>query len=312
MTAALFLAQHVHGTLEVGVRRDRGRLRQNHPTLHVFLRNAAQKKTGVVPSQTFVQLLLEHFHARYNRLARIAEAHNLNFLANLHLAALDAARHHSPTARDREDILDRHQERQIYRTVRLRNVLVHRFHQLVDLGFPLGFAVKRAQCRAANHRNVVAGELVLRQQFANFHLHQVRQLFVLDRVALVQEDDNTRHAHLASQQHVLLGLRHRTIGGRDHQDRAVHLRCAGDHVLDVICVAGAVDVSIVTVRRLILHVRRRNRNAALPLFRRVVDRIEGPERILRVVLLQHLRDRRRKRRLAVIDVPDRPHVHVRL
>ena len=196
--------------------------------------------------------------------------------------------------------------------LRLRNVLVHRIHQLVDLGFPLGFAVQRAQSRAANHRNVVARELVLRQQLANFHLDQVGQLFVFDRVALVQEHHDAGHAYLASQQNVLLGLRHRAVGRRNHQNRAVHLRRAGDHVLDVVGVAGAIDVRIVTVGRLVLHVRRRDRDAALPLFRRVVDRVKRTERVLRVVLLQYLRDRRRQRRLAVIDVPNRSHVHVRL
>ena len=176
----------------------------------------------------------------------------------------------------------------------------------------MGFAVQRAQGRAANHRNVVARELVLRQQLANFHLHQVDQLFVFNRVALVQKHHDAGNAHLASQQNVLLGLRHRAVGRRNHQNRAVHLRRAGDHVLDVVGVTGAVHVRIVTVRGLVLHVRRRDRDAALPLFRSVVDRVERTERVLRVVLLQYLRDRRRQRRLAVIDVSDRPHVHVRL
>ena len=175
-----------------------------------------------------------------------------------------------------------------------------------------GFAVQRAQRRAANHRHVVARELVLRQQLAHFHLHQVDQLFVFDRVALVQKHHDAGHAHLARQQNVLLGLRHRTVGRRNHQNRAVHLRRAGDHVLDVVGVARAIHVRVVTVRRLVLHVRRGDRDAALPLFRRVVDRIERTERVLRVVLLQYLGDRRRQRRLAVIDVPDRAHVHVRL
>jgi len=122
----------------------------------------------------------------------------------------------------------------------------------------------------------------------------------------------TRHTNLARQQHVLLGLRHRTVGRCNHQDRAVHLRCAGDHVLDVIGVSRAIHVRVVTVRRLILHVRRRDRNAALPLFRGVVDRVERTEHILRVVLAQNLGDRRRQSRLAVIDMSDGPHIHVRL
>jgi hypothetical protein len=56
-----------------------------------------------------------------------------------------------------------------------------------------------------------------------------------------------------------------------HQDRAVHLRRARDHVLHVVRVAGAVDVRVVTRSRLVFHVRRRDRDTALALFRGVVD-----------------------------------------
>jgi hypothetical protein len=163
---------------------------------------------------------------------------------------------------------------------------VDRRHQLVDRGFPLGFAVQSAESRAANHRSRVARELVLVEQLAHFHLDQLDQLFVLDRVALVQEDHQRRHAHLAGQQHMLLGLGHGAVGGRNHQNAAIHLRRAGDHVLDVVGVAGAIDVRVVTVGRLVLDVRRRDRDAALPLFRRVVDRVERTEGVLRVVLGQ--------------------------
>src|SRR5580693_9516929 len=76
--------------------------------------------------------------------------------------------------------------------------------------------------------------------------------------------------------------------------------------------AGAIDVRVVTVGRLVLDVRRRDRDAALPLFRRVVNRVERAEHVLRVVLLQHLRNRRRQGRLAVINMTNRSHVHVRL
>ena len=69
---------------------------------------------------------------------------------------------------------------------------------------------------------------------------------------------------------------------------------------------------VVTVRRRVLHVRRRDRDAPLTLLRRVVDRVERAHRVRRVVLRHHLRDRSRQRRLPVVDVTDRPDVHVRL
>src|SRR6202012_6068540 len=83
VTSTLFLRQHVDLALELRVRRDRSRLRQHHPALHVFLRDTAQQQTRIVASQTFIQLLLEHFDARDNRLARLAEADDFHFFAYL-------------------------------------------------------------------------------------------------------------------------------------------------------------------------------------------------------------------------------------
>src|SRR5580658_2060033 len=89
-----FLAQYVDFRLEFGVRRDGPRLRDHLPALHFVLFHAAQQQPYVVSGAPFVQKLLEHFDARHHRLARIAEAHNLHFLADLADTALDPARHH--------------------------------------------------------------------------------------------------------------------------------------------------------------------------------------------------------------------------
>ena len=128
---------------------------------------------------------------------------------------------------------------------------------------------------------------------------------------LVHEHDDRRNADLAGEQDVLAGLRHRAVGGRHDEDRAVHLGGAGDHVLHIVGVAGAVDVGVVAVRRLVFDVRRRDRDAARLLFRRLVDLVIGRERRT-ACFRQNLRDRCRQRRLAVIDVTDRADVAVRL
>src|SRR4030095_10607504 len=65
------------------------------------------------------------------------------------------------------------------------------------------------------------------------------------------------------------------------------------------------------VRRAVLGVRGGARDAALPLLRRLVDRVERTK-LRHPLLVLPLRDRRRPRRLAVVHVTDRPHVHVRL
>ncbi len=123
---------------------------------------------------------------------------------------------------------------------------------------------------------------------------------------------DARHPHLPRQQDVLPRLRHRPVRRRYHQDRPVHLRRTRDHVLDVVRMTRTVHVRIVPVRRRILHVRRRDRDPSRLLLRRVVDRVKRPHRDLRILLVQHHRDRRRQRRLPVIYVPYRPYVYVRL
>src|SRR5207245_3609724 len=111
MSPAFSLLQDVDLSLELGVRRDRSRLRQHHAALHIFLRDAAQQEAGIVARQAFVQLLLEHLDAGHDRLAGLPEADNFYFLAYLYLAALDSSRNHSSTALNRENIFDWHQER---------------------------------------------------------------------------------------------------------------------------------------------------------------------------------------------------------
>ena len=164
---------------------------------------------------------------------------------------------------------------------------------------------------AVDDRGVVAREVVLVQQLAHFHLDQLEQLGVVDHVALVQEHDDVRHADLARQQDVLAGLRHRAVGGRAHQDRAVHLRRAGDHVLHVVGVPGAVDVRVVAVGRLVLDVRGVDRDAARLFFGRRVDLVVTLG-LAAELGRQHRGDRRRQRGLAMVDVADRADVHVRL
>ena len=247
------------------------------------------------------------------RLDGRTQADDLDFLADLDDAALDAAGDDRAATRDREHVFDRHQEGLVLRALRLRDVVVDRVHQLEDgVMADLGLLVlERAKGRALGDRNVVAGELVLRQQLANLELDELEQLRVVDHVDLVEEHDQRRHADLAGEQDVLAGLRHRAVGGRHDQDRAVHLGRAGDHVLHIVGVAGAVDVGVVALLGLVFDVSGRDRDAARLLFRRLVDLVIGREGRA-AGLGQHLGDRRRQRRLAMVDVTDRADVAMRL
>src|SRR5437773_1785684 len=237
-----------------------------------------------------------------------------HLLSPLHLPTLHPHATHQPPPRNRKNVLDRHQKWLVHRPRRRRNVAVHRLHQLPNAPRRLRVLrlLHRPQRRPPDHRDLVPRKLVLLQQLPHLQLHQVQNLRVVHHVHLVHAHHQKRHVHLPRQQHVLPRLRHRPVVRRHHHNRPVHLRRPRDHVLDVVGVPRTVDVRVVPLRRLVLHVRHRNRDPPLPLLRRVVDRPKLPYRHPAELRVQHLRDRRRQRRLPVIDVPDRPNVHVRL
>src|SRR6201989_2406108 len=313
VTATLGLRQDVHLTLELRVRRHRTRLGQHLATLHVFTLQTANQYADVVTGLTLVQQLAEHFHARHRRGLGVLQADHFGRVTHLHDAALDPTRQHRAAAGNREHVFHRQQERLVDVTLRLRDPAVQRVDQLDDRGhadFRL-VTVQRQTRRTVDDRGVGARALVLRQQLAHFHLDQLKELGVVDHVGLVQEHHDVRHADLTREQDVLAGLRHRAVGRRAHQDRAVHLRRTGDHVLHIVRVPRAIDVTVVTVRRLVFHVRGRDRDATRLLFRRRIDRavvLELAAEALRADLGQGSRERG----LAVVDVTDGADVDVRL
>jgi hypothetical protein len=126
---------------------------------------------------------------------------------------------------------------------------------------------------------------------------------------------------------VLTSLGHGAVGSSDDQDSAVHLSSAGDHVLDIVGVARAVDVGIVTaldlailaglvvvaltVEGLVLNVSGVDGDTTLALFRSLIDgavigvvstALEGEE----------LGDRSGQGGLTMVDMTDGTNVYVGL
>src|SRR5665213_404490 len=311
VTPALLLLEHVDLTLEVRVRRDRAGLAENLAALDLLALGTAQETADVVAGLTLVEDLAEHLNAGHDRGRGRVDADDLDGLARLDDALLDAAGRDRAAAGDREDVLDRHQERLVELAHGLRDVGVQRRRELEDLLARGLVALKRLQRGAGDEGDVVAREVVHREQLAHLDLDQLEQLLVIDHVGLVEEDDDVGNADLAREQDVLAGLRHRAVGGGDDENRAVHLRRAGDHVLDVVGVTGAVDVGVVAVLGLVLDVRGRDRDAALALLGSVVDLLEALG-LTAHLLGKHICYGGGQRRLAVIDMPDRADIDVRL
>ena len=150
-----------------------------------------------------------------------------------------------------------------------------------------------------------------RRAARDLQLDELEHLLVVDQVDLVQRHDDAgtptwRASRTCSR---VCG-----IGPSVPRPRGWRRPSAppGDHVLDVVGMTRAVDVRVVARRGLVLGVRDRDRDTALPLLRRLVDLLERREGGGPGTAVQHLRDRRRQRRLAVVDVTDGADVDVRL
>ena len=103
---------------------------------------------------------------------------------------------------------------------------------------------------------------------------------------------------------MLAGLLKRTVGSGDDKDSAVHLSRTGDHVLDIVGVSGAVDMSVVTFCGLVLNVTGIDCDSACSLFGSVIDLVVCHELDVSVSERKILRDRGGKGGLAVVDVTD--------
>src|SRR5690554_180470 len=313
MTTAFFLGEDIGLSNEVGVRGHGTGLAENLTALNLSTIDTADQCTNVIASLARVEQLAEHFDTGNGGLLGWLDADDFDFFTDLDDAAFNATGHHRTTTRDREHVFDRQQERQVNGTLWLWDVSIHGSHQLENgvMAELLVGIFESGKSRTLDHRNIVAREFVGRQQFANFQLNEFEQFRIVDHVALVQEHHQSGNANLTCQQDVLAGLGHRAVGSRHDQDRAVHLGSTGDHVLHIVSVAWAIDVSIVTVSRLVLDVRGVDGDAACLLFRCAVNRRVVLE-VGAAGLGQNLGDRCSQRGLAMVNVTDSADVAVRL
>ncbi len=312
MTTTLLLRQHIHLRLKISMRRNTTRLRQHLTPLHLILLNPPQQRTNIIPSLPLIKKLPEHLNTSTRRLLRIPDTDDLQLITSMNNPLLNLARHHRPTTRNRKHILNRHQKRLIQITLRLRNIRIHRLHQLRDLVRSIRITLKSLQRRHMNHRHIITRKLILRQKLTSLHLHQLQQLLIINHVSLVQSNNNRRHPNLTSQQHMLPRLRHRTIRSRHHKNRPINLRRTRNHILDVISMTRHIHMRIMPIRRLILNMRHINRDPTLPLLRSLINILKRRRLRTRNPLRQHLRNRRSQRRLPMINMTHGPHIHMRL
>ena len=257
---------------------------------------------------------MEHLDTRDRGLLRGTDAHDLDLGVDGQGATLGATGNNRSTTGDGEHVLDGHQERLVLVAHGVGDAVVSRFHQVKDGLSPLLVALESLEARDANDGSVVAVEALAGEEFANLELNELKDLFVVNHVGLVQCNHEVRNTNLLGEQHVLTRLSHGAIRSSNHEDGAVHLGGSRDHVLDVVSVARCVYVCVVALGGLVLNVGDVDRNTALALFGSRVNRREVALDVgcRRELVGKNLRDRCGKSRLTVVNVTDGSDVYVRL
>src|SRR5207244_10667125 len=100
--------------------------------LDVVALEATEEQADVVPGLALVQELAEHLDPGDHALAGVADADDLDLLADLHDAALDPAGGHGAAALAAEDVLDGHGEGLVLGPHGGRDVAIHGRHDLED------------------------------------------------------------------------------------------------------------------------------------------------------------------------------------
>ena len=316
MTTTLVLGQDVNLSRELGVAGNGARLRKDLSAKDVLSVDTAEKKTDVVACLSVVKKLSEHLDTGNDSLSAVLlDTDELDFVVELQRTSLHTTGSNGTTTGDREDVLDRHQERLVVLVLRLRNCLIDCCHEVHDLVAPRAVRIlKSLESGTADDRDIVAREVIVVQELSDLHLDEVKKLLIVDHVALVHEDNDVRNVNLTCKQDVLAGLRHNTVGCSNDEDSAVHLCSTGDHVLDIVSVAGAVNVSVVTRVGLVLDVGGVDRDSTLSLLRSLIDVLESDD-LVGVggqSGCENLRDCRSQSGLAVVDVADGADVAVGL
>jgi len=126
---------------------------------------------------------------------------------------------------------------------------------------------------------------------------------VVNDITLVQKDDDVLDADLTAKKDVFSGLGHGAISGRDDQNTSVHSRSTCNHILDVICVTWAINMTIMPSIGLVLNGRGVNRNTSCLLFRSLINLVVVRE-LGTTFLRKILCDSSGKSRLSVIDMAD--------
>ena len=274
MTTTLVFRQYVNLSRKFSVAGYRTGFSKNLSSFDISSLDTTKQNTDVITSLCLIQQLTEHLDTCYNRLLCLfLNTDDLNIIRHVQCTTLYSTCSNGTTACDGEYVLDRHKERLICVTLRIRNILINCAHQLHDLVAPLAAGIFQSFQRGTLNDRAIC-ELILFQLLCDLHLNQLKQLRIVYHIALVHEYYDIRNAYLTGQKDVLFGLSHNTICSSYNKDSAIHLSSTCDHVLNVVSMSRAVNVCVMSLICLVLNVSCRDCDTSFSLFRSLIDVLE--------------------------------------
>ena len=173
MTATLVLGQNVYLSRKFLVAGNCAGFRKNLSSLDVGSLDTTKQNTDVITSLSLVKQLTEHLDTGYNGLLSLfLNADDFNFIRHMQSTTLYSTGSNGTTTCDGEYVLDRHKERLICITLRIRNIIVNSAHELHDLVAPLACRIFQSlQSGTLNDRAVC--ELILLKLLGDLHLNQL-------------------------------------------------------------------------------------------------------------------------------------------
>ena len=249
------------------------RLCDNKPPFDLLPSDTPDQYTHIVSSLSVVQLLIESFNTDTLRLEGLVVPVKLKLVININLALLDRPAGHSTSPLHVVSALNCHEKGLVLGTPTQLDPLVHGCQQLFNalLSELWILVLQVVEGRPSDKSRFFRIVVVFAKEVFKLLFDQVQHLGFLHHVHLVHENKDVTHTNLATQQHMLLGLGHRSVNSRHHQNTRVHLSSPSDHVLDVVDVPGTVDVCIVTSICLVLNGGSVDGDTSGLLFRGLVD-----------------------------------------
>ena len=143
MTSTLVLGKDINLTLEVLMACYCARLAENLSSLDLVTVDTTEKSSDVITSLSLIKKLTEHLDTCNDSLLNLfLDTNDLKRIIEVKSTTLYTACSNCSTSCDGEYVLNRHKERLICLTNRIRDILINCIHELHDLLLPLRISLK--------------------------------------------------------------------------------------------------------------------------------------------------------------------------